>query len=121
MADNLSIEIDVSRAAASLDAVGTALDRFITKLNSLTGASASVDAIANQFTKLKLDPGFNDALEKLNLKLASLQAEKVADLQKNLENLNPSKVAATAEALQKVRDSAAGVNAMQPVRSRLPG
>lgn len=111
MADNVAIELDVSRAQASLDALGAGIDRLVAKLNGLESGASGVDKLSAAFKGLKFDPGITDEITKLQIRLGTLASDKITSLKEELSKLNPGQVRETAEALQKIQTLAGAINA----------
>lgn len=109
MSDSLSIEIDVDRARASLESLGSSIERLISQLSKIESASG-VDKLGDAFKGLKFDPQINEELTKLQVRLGTLAVERVTQLKDELSRLNPAQVNEAATALQRIQSLTDAIN-----------
>ncbi len=110
MAENVAIELDVSRVQASLDALGDGIDRLIAKLGGLGSGVTGVDKLATAFQGLKFDPAITDEITKLQIRLGTLASDKITQLKEELSKLNPNQIKEAADALQKIQTLTGAIN-----------
>lgn len=108
--DKASIEIDTDRAQASLEDLGTAVERLISKMAKVGETSGIWDNVINKVNAFKLDPSVSAAFDNLNIKLRSLSVERIAELQAELSKLRPDQVKETADVLQKIQTLSGAIN-----------